>query len=222
MGAAPVGAAAGAAREGTAKARLAATQTGRARSRCPRARGPAGERAGGCVRWRDAGTLTTCRCTRCFPALLPTLSPRTMPELRKPSGAGGGRALAVEVLVGEAVERGVQLQRHRPLVQAQRVQLGLEVAVHLAAARASGQALMRTVPRGAQPSTGRPAPARQQALLPANTWQQGCAAQQWKPQALCGSESSNSSAAAWGSQTPERVQSELSHYRYATLQRRCS
>ena len=51
--------------------------------------------------------------------------------LRAQGGTGAGGALAVQVLLGEAVERGVQLQRHRPIIQAQRVQLGLEVAIDL-------------------------------------------------------------------------------------------
>lgn len=41
-------------------------------------------------------------------------------------------SLAVQVLVGEAVQRGVQLHRHRPLIQPQGVQVRHEVAVHLA------------------------------------------------------------------------------------------
>ena len=61
-------------------------------------------------------------------------------EKEQTAGLGGSKqirgkyrkcALAVKVLIGEAVEVGVQLDGRRPNVQAQWVQLGHEVAIHL-------------------------------------------------------------------------------------------
>lgn len=44
---------------------------------------------------------------------------------------GTKHSLAVHVLVGEAVQGGVQLCRRGPLIQAQRVQVGQKVPIHL-------------------------------------------------------------------------------------------